>query len=182
MSGFILAGAAQLVTVELLKTDALAWVIILSALVVNLRFVIYSASLSTYFKSLPLFRRVIAAYLLTDQPYAMSVTRFNSYPDTPHKFWYYIGHAFGLWAVWMVFSYVGLVLGPIVPESWSLGFIIPLMFIGLAVPSIKDKSYIIAALVSGISVVALESLPNNLGLMIAILLGIIAGVIAGRLQ
>lgn len=182
MSGFMFAGAAQLVTVELLKTDALAWVIILSALVVNLRFVIYSASLSTYFKKLPLLHRVVASFFITDQPYALSIAYFTEYPDAPHKFWYYMGHCAALWVIWVICSIIGLVLGPIIPESWSLGFVIPLMFIGLVTPAIKNWSYLIAACVSGVSVIVLQPLPNNLGLMVAIALGIVAGVVSEKMR
>lgn len=182
MSIIMFAGAAQLVTVELLKNDAAAWVIVLSALVVNLRFVIYSASLSLHFKSIPLAQKLIASYFITDQPYAMSIAYFNEHPDAPHKFWYYLGHALGLWVTWVMSSAVGLIVGAVIPESWSLGFVIPLMFIGLVTPAIRGRSYLFAAIVSGATVVALHSLPNNLGLMVAIAVGILSGVIMEQFE
>lgn len=181
MSMIMFAGAAQLVTLELLKTDALAWVIVLSALVVNLRFIIYSASLSTHFKHLPLAHRLLASYMVTDQPYAMAIAYFNENPDDPHKYWYYIGHGISLWVTWVAGTAVGLLMGPIIPESWSLGFVIPLMFIGIVTPTIKNWAYLNAAVVSGVSVIALQPLPNNLGLMVAIVLGIVAGVLTEKL-
>jgi len=182
MSIVIFAGAAQLVTIELLKTDALAWVIVLSALVVNLRFIIYSASLTLQFKKLPLLHRVVASYFITDQPYAMSVAYFTEHPDAPHKYWYYIGHGISLWVIWVLSTAVGVFLGPIIPESWQLGFVIPLMFIGLVTPAIKNWSYLVAAVVSGVLVIALQSVPNNLGLMIAIGCGILTGVLMERFK
>lgn len=180
MSTIMFAGAAQLAVVELLKVNAAAWVVILSALVINLRFVIYSASLTPHFKSLPLSRKLIAGYLITDQPYAMAIAYFNEYPDAPHKFWYYMGHGIGLWITWVTSSAVGLLIGSVIPQSWSLGLVIPLMFIGLVVPAIKGKSFLVAAMVSGASAVLFQSIPNNLGLMIAIFLGIMAGVIVEK--
>jgi 4-azaleucine resistance transporter AzlC len=182
MSMIMFAGAAQLVTVELLKNDAAVWVIVLSALVVNVRFVIYSASLTLHFKSIPFAQKLLAAYFITDQPYAMSIAYFNEYPDAPHKFWYYLGHAIGLWVTWVISSAVGLIVGAVIPESWSLGFVIPLMFIGLVTPAIRGRSYLVSAVVSGTTVVALHSMPNNLGLMVAIALGILSGVMMERFE
>lgn len=176
MSIIMLAGAAQLVTIELLKSDAAAWVIVLSALVVNLRFMIYSASLAPYFKSFSMPWKLLDGYLLTDQPYALSISYFNEHPDAPHKHWYHFGHGLSLWVIWIASSAVGLFVGSVIPQSWSLGFVIPLMFLALVIPAIRGRSYLIAALVSGAVAVTAHSLPNNMGLLIAIICGIVTGI------
>lgn len=182
MSIIMLAGAAQLVTIELLKTDAAAWVIILSALIVNLRFIIYSASLAPHFKSFSMRWKLLDGYLLTDQPYALSISYFNEHPDAPHKHWYHFGHGLSLWLIWVASSAVGLLVGSFIPQSWSLGFVIPLMFLALVVPAIRGRSYLIAALVSGTIAVVAHPLPNNLGLPIAIICGIVTGVILEKFE
>lgn len=176
MSTIILAGASQLVAMELMKAGAPVWVIVISALIVNLRFVIYSASLAPYFKPLSSRWKLFLAYFLTDQPYALSIAYFTQHPEAPHKEWYYLGHAVSLWVLWVVTGAIGLILGPIIPESWSLGFVIPLMFIGLAVPTIKNRAYLAAGIVAVIVALMAAPLPNNLGLLLAVICGLATGM------
>ncbi|MGH1364101.1 MAG: AzlC family ABC transporter permease [Calditrichia bacterium] len=177
MSIFLLAGAAQLVTVALLKVDAAAWVIILSATIVNIRFVIYSASLSSHFKQFSTTWKVLLGYFVTDQPYVLSIAYFNEYPDSPFKNWYHFGHGAALWLVWVSTSAVGLVVGAIIPANWQLGFAIPLMFIGLLVPMIKSARLLFAGTVAAIVALLAAGLPHNLGLLVAVALGIIAAML-----
>lgn len=182
MSAIVLAGAAQLVTIELLKSGAATWVIVLSAVMVNLRFMIYSASLSPYFKALPMPMKLLCAYFITDQPYAQSISYFVDHPDAPHKHWYYLGNGVSLWMVWIVSSIVGLLVGSIIPARWSLSFVIPLMFLGLVVPAIKDRIHLASAVVAGTLAVVASPLPNNLGLIVAIVCGLATGVILEQKQ
>ena len=65
-----------------------------------------------------------------------------------------------------------------IPMSWSLDFIVPLCFLALLVPALEDHSTRVAALASGIAVVALDALPMRLSLICAGLIGIAAGMIA----
>ena len=64
MSVFMVSGAAQLVTLELLKNDVAIWIIIISASIVNLRFIIYSASLTPYLRPYSLSWRLFLGYFL----------------------------------------------------------------------------------------------------------------------
>lgn len=180
MSMIMVAGAAQLVTIELLKNDAAIWVILLSATIVNLRFVIYSASLSPYFKQNSLWWRLGLGFLLTDQPYAFSIAYFTEHPDAPHKHWYHLGHSVMLWTSWVISSALGLFLGEIVPVSWGFGFAIPLMFLAIAIPAIKDWTFIVTAIVASLVALIAAPLPNNTGLLVAVACGIVVGVVLGE--
>lgn len=177
MSAIMVAGASQLVAIELLRMEAPALIIIFSAAIVNLRFVIYSASLAVHFKQLPHSWRLFLAYFLTDQPYALSIVYYNQYPNAPHKHWYYLGHSVSLWVFWIATSAIGMILGPTIPESWGLGFVIPLMFIGIAVPTIKNGRFLAAGIVAIIVTLVAAPLPNNFGLIIAVACGIATGVL-----
>lgn len=177
MSMFMIAGAAQLAMVELIKNNAAAWVIILSALIVNLRFVIYSASLAPHFQSFSLRWKLLNAALITDQPFALSIAYFTEHPDAPHKQWFHFGHSITLWITWTASSALGLFVGAVIPQSWSLSLTIPFMFLGMVIPAIRGRSYLIAAIISGVVAVLAHGLPNNLGLPLAIACGIFVGVI-----
>ena len=175
MSVFIFAGAAQLAAVQLIGIGAAPLVIISTALIINLRFVMYSASLAPHFQHLTQRWKCLFAYLLTDQAYAVSISRF-SIDRHIDRGWYYFGASFALWVVWQIFTLTGILLGSGVPKSWGLDFAVPLTFMVLLLKALGDKATVVAALVGGIIAVAAKPLPYNLGLLLAALCGIGAGL------
>jgi predicted branched-subunit amino acid permease len=176
LSAVVFAGAAQMAFVSLLATGAVAPVILATVLVINMRMVMYSASLAPHLSGAPWWARALMSYVLTDQAYAVSITRFNEAPNEPHKAWFYIGAALPLWAVWQAFTIAGMVLGAEVPPDWGLDFTVPLVFLVLLVPAMRDRPSIEAAIVGGGMAVMLAGLPFNLGLMIGAVSGIAWGV------
>jgi 4-azaleucine resistance transporter AzlC len=181
MSIIILAGASQLATIDLLAQDAALATIVLTALIINARFVMYSASLAEYVMPLTRRHKATMAYLLTDQAYAFSITRYADRPESPRtRFAYYSGVGMTLWVVWQVSTAAGAVLGSFVPENLSLDFAIPLVFIALLVPTLRERSDILAAGTAAVISVGAIGMPFNLSLITAAFLGIAAGVLAAR--
>jgi len=76
LSVVVFAGAAQLAAIDLVGEGATFAVVVLTAVVINVRHIMYSASLAPYLRDLPLRRKALMAYLLTDQAYAFSVDRY----------------------------------------------------------------------------------------------------------
>lgn len=179
-SVIMFAGTAQLAATQLIAEGAPALIVILTGLVINLRFAMYSASLAPHFAELSGAKRGLLAYVMTDQSYALSITRFarDDTMSTAAKFRFYIGGALLMWVVWIAATAAGYFLGNRVPPSWSLDFFVPLSFLALLVPGIRDKSTAIAAAVGAGVAVAAWSLPFNLGLFLAAICGITAGYIA----
>ena len=176
LSVIVFAGASQLAAIELLGSDARLAVVVVTALVINLRMVMYSASLAPYFRETATRWRAGLAYLLTDQAYALAVTRFGA--DRPvRRRWYYLGAALPLWVVWQVCTVLGVVAGARVPDSLPLSFAVPLTFLALLVPAVTDRASGTAAVVGGAAAVLGAGLPLNLGLVA----GAVGGVIAGLL-
>ena len=176
----IFAGASQLAALELMGDNAPILIVVLTAWIVNLRFLIYSAAIAPHLRSQPFRWKVVMAYLLTDQAFVLSMSRFQSKSGGIQKRWYFLGVAMALWTTWQTGSAVGILLGANVPPSLSLDFAVPLSFIALVVPTLKDKASVVAGAVSGISVLMLASLPLNLGLVAAVIAGMIAGTIVDR--
>jgi len=179
-STIIFAGAAQLATLQLMDTGAVGAVVIATALTINARHLMYSAALAPAFREFPRAARFLLPYLLTDQAFAISVVRFGQIDDPVYRRWYFAGAGLGLWVTWQIFTIVGIVVGAQVPESWSLDFAVPLMFVILLVPTIKGRPELIAAVVGGGVAVAAASAPYGLGLMIGAISGIVAGVATQR--
>jgi predicted branched-subunit amino acid permease len=181
MSIVVLAGAAQLAAIDLIGRDALMVVTIGTALVINARFVMYSSSLAPIFRALPGPRKLVVAYLMTDQAYAFSINRFRDNDwQLNERYAYYAGTGLTLWGGWQVSTAAGALLGTAVPESWSLDFAVPLVFLALLAPAIRDRADAAAAVAAVVVAVAGTSLPYNSGLLIAAITGIGVGVLFER--
>lgn len=91
MAMLVFAGTSQLVALQMLAVQAPTLMILVTVLVINLRFLMYSLSMAPHFGTLPLRWKALMAYVLTDQVYAFSALRFNSRPDAPFKQWFTLG-------------------------------------------------------------------------------------------
>ena len=176
----IFAGAAQLAVVQLFDAGATAAVIIATALVINARHFMYSAALAPHFKEFSPRWRFVLPYIMTDQAFAVSVTRFETYTDPEYKRRFFTGSGLGLWGTWQLSTGLGTIAGATVPDSWSLDFAIPLVFLGLLIPAVRNRPGLTAAVVGGAVAVIGASSPYNLGLIIGASSGIAAGVIVER--
>ena len=177
MSSVVFAGSAQLVLVQLVQADAPLVVMLATGFVVNLRHALYSASLSPHTSRLSLGWKVILSYLLTDEAYAVTITHYSRPDDDPtHKHWYFLGAGLTLWTGWQISTAIGIFFGAQVPPAWGLEFTLPLIFIALVVPALKDRGAVLAAIAAGFTAVVAAGLPYKLGLLTAALVGILVGL------
>ena len=177
MSSIVFAGSAQFITTQLVHEAAPGFVIVLTIAVVNLRHMLYSASLAPYLASLPTRWKVLLSYLLTDEAYAPTILHYEKEGTTPYAHWFLLGAGCSLWSTWQVSTALGIFLGTAIPESWSLDFALPLTFIAMVVPVLKNQPAIAAALSAGVVALVAFSLPYKLGLILAALVGILVGTI-----
>ena len=175
MSSSVFAGSAQFITAQLVHESTPGFVIVLTIAVVNLRHMLYSASLAPYLASLSTRWKVLLSYLLTDEAYAPTIIHYEKEGITPSAHWYLLGAGFSLWFTWQISTALGIFLGAAIPESWSLDFALPLTFIAMVVPVLKDRPAIAAALAAGVVALIAFSLPYKLGLILAALVGITVG-------
>ena len=178
LSLLVFAGASQLVFVDLLAQGAALPVVVLATLVVNLRYLMYSAALAPRLAGLAPGPKAVAAYLMTDQGFAVSVSRWDREPGFAHRLAYYLAASLALWTSWQSGVVAGTFLGARLPEGLELDFAVPLVFIALLVPTLKDRGTVAAALSAGAVVLLGRTLPWNLGLMAACLAGIAIGRLA----
>jgi len=176
LSVVVFAGASQLAAVDLLAQDASLVVVVLTAVVINLRMSMYSASIAPYFESLRRRWEATCAYFLTDMSYALAIAEFTDDDETDRR-WYYLGAAVTIWAVWQVATVVGVAVGASVPDAWGVSFAVPLVFLSLLVPELADRPRVVAALVGGSVAVLGAGWPLNLGLLGGALAGVAAGVV-----
>ncbi|NOC46272.1 MULTISPECIES: AzlC family ABC transporter permease [unclassified Ruegeria] len=173
----VFAGAAQFAALQLLQDNTPTVIIIVSALAVNLRMAMYSASLTPYLGSAPMWQRAFAAYLTVDQSYACSIVRFEKEPDlsVPQRMAYFVGSVTPITPLWILGTYLGAVLGAQIPESWALDFALPITFLAMIGPMMRTFAHVVAALVAIAVSLLTVVIPFNLGLLIAGCAGMIAG-------
>jgi 4-azaleucine resistance transporter AzlC len=176
MSSVVFAGSAQFVMVQLVRANVPLAVMLATGFVVNLRHALYSASISPYTRRLNLWWKVILSYLLTDEAYAVTIAHYSQPGDIALKHWFFLGAGLTLWSGWQISTAIGIFLGAQIPPEWGLDFALPLTFIALVVPTLKDRPGLLAAATAGLTAIAAASLPYKLGLLTAALVGILVGL------
>jgi len=177
MTALVIAGAAQFASVQLLVDGAPVFVAILTGLAVNLRMVMYSASLTPHLGKARTWQKVLMAYLMVDQSYGVSIEQYQKEPSMPvqEKVSYYFGVISAIAPFWYGFSFIGALVGSAIPPEYALDFAIPITFIALVAPSLRSLPHLAAAVVSVVVSLALAWMPYNLWLMIAAVLAMITG-------
>jgi predicted branched-subunit amino acid permease len=178
MSILVFAGASMVASAQLLASSAPALLIVFTTLIINLRFMMYSASLRLHFADASLGRRLAVAYLTADNVYGLMLGRFAEHPDDPGKFEYFLGAGLLVWAAWQAAVLAGILIGAGVPAAWRLEFAAPLAFIAISIPFLRSRASIVAAVAAGIAVVLTSDLPFRLGIIAAAATGIVAGLLA----
>ena len=182
MTLLVYAGSAQLAALPLIAADIPIWIVLLTATVINLRFIIFSAALVPYFKRLPLKKRLLLGYVTADFAFAVSVAHWVRMPGeergTTQQLWFLVGVTSCTWLVWQTSSIAGIALGAQVPTTWGLDFLPIVSMLALVVPMITSSPTLVGALVSAVVAVLASGLPLRLGLLAAVVVGIAAAVVA----
>lgn len=177
-SPIIFAGASQLVAIQLLNSGAGVALVVFSVLIVNARHLLYSASLEPHWTDWSRGQRMVGAFFLADPVYALAITRFERDGGAGPKaeqLGYYFAAALTCFVGWATLVTIGVQLGGFVPEWVPLELAIPLTFLLLVLPLIKDRAGLVAASVAGAVATAAAPLPFGFGLMVGAIAGLIVG-------
>jgi predicted branched-subunit amino acid permease len=182
MTMLFYSGSAQMVALQLLHNGVLPVAIVVTALIINLRFIMYSASLAPHLHHLPRRWTWPLSYLLSDQSFALYSLRLSAGQPDRFGHYFYAGTAIGMWLTWQLSVLAGVFLGASIPESWSLSFAIPLSFLALLVPNLRSAASLGAAAAGGLIAVLAIDMPYNLGLVMASTGGVLAGLLIERFR
>ena len=176
-SVLVIAGASQFAALHQMAESAPTIIVILTALAVNLRMAMYSASLLPHLGAAPLWQRAFVAYLNFDQSYAMAVTEYERAPAMPlgDRIAYFFGVSAPIAPAWYLMTLAGALLGEAIPPSFALDFAMPITFIAIITPMLRTPAHVAAALTSVVAALALSFIPYNAGLLIAAGLAMVAG-------
>ena len=173
----VFAGAAQFTALQLMREEAPTLIVLASALAVNLRVAMYSASLTPYLGAAPLWQRAIAAYLTVDQSYALAIVKYETEPKLTvgERLAYFFGTNGLIGPLWVGSTFLGALVGESIPQSWALDFALPITFLAMIGPMLRTPAHVLAALVSIVVALLCVGVPYNLGLLIAGVAGMMAG-------
>ncbi|MFC3478852.1 AzlC family ABC transporter permease [Halobacterium litoreum] len=176
MSGLIFGGASQLAAIELFNEGAPLAVVALTAVVVNLRYVMYSAAIAPYFREFTEKWRLFCSQFIVDTTFAIAVTEYER-DESTDRMAFYLGEVAAIYVAYVGGTAAGVVFGDRMPDGLQLDFAVPLLFLALLVPSITDEATSVAAAVGGFAAVVGAGLPMNLGIVVAALCGIVAAAL-----
>ncbi len=178
MSSIVFAGSAQFIALGMLATGT-AWpIIVLTTLVVNLRHALYATALVPHLKQLSHRWQIPLAFWLTDETFAVVISRYTKNDSSPRKPWYHLGSSVAMYANWQLCTFLGLTVGQMMPNAaaWGLDFAMPVTFIGMVIPYLKNRPMWASVIVAGVVSIVAYPLPHKLGLLLAALAGIMVGL------
>lgn len=177
MTLLVFAGSAQLAALPLIAANAPIWVIFVTALVINLRFVIFSVLLAPHFASLPWHKRLGLGFVSGDISVALYLQRYPDPEPAPGKVSFLKGLLYPNCAAWQIGSIVGIFLGNAVPTEWGLGFAGTLAIVCILVPMVASMPALCGVLVAAAVSVLAADLPYKLGLLAAVVVGMVTAMV-----
>lgn len=173
----VIAGASQFTALQLMVDQTPTLIVLATALAVNLRMAMYSASLTPHLGAAPVWQRALVSYFLVDATYACAITRFDRQPDwtTGQKFAYFAGACMPVCPVWYLLTVVGALLGAAIPAWLALDFAVPISFLAMIAPMLRTIPHLAAATTSIVLALGLAFVPFSLGLLIAAIAAMIVG-------
>jgi predicted branched-subunit amino acid permease len=181
-SPLLFGGAGQLLAVELLGAGASSAVVVLATLVVNARFLLYSAALAPHVAEWSRRSRWAGAYLLADPVYALAAARFagpGNGGGPRERLAYYVGVGTTLWSAWLLLTGLGMLAAGVLPAGFRIDMAAPLTFLLLLLPMLVGRPAVIAAVAGGLAATAASGLPLGLNVLVGAAVGVAAGTLAG---
>jgi predicted branched-subunit amino acid permease len=178
MSLLVYAGSAQLAVLPLLAAKLPIWTVLLTAAMVNTRFVIFSAGLTPHFSYLSGWRRLLLGYFNGDIIYLLFQKKSFAHGHVPGKEAYFWGMSVLSWVSWQVSSIAGILLASVFPDDWGLALAGTLVLLPLIVSAVVSRSALASVSVAGVVALAAIDLPYRLALPLAVFAAIAAGSFA----
>jgi predicted branched-subunit amino acid permease len=176
MALLVYGGSAQLAALPLIAGNFPIWTVLLTAAVVNLRFVIFSAALQPHFKHHSFWRRAVLGYLNGDLTFVLFMARYSGQEREHLREPYYLGLAITNWAVWQVGLLSGIFLGTTIPQAWGLSFAGTLALLAIVVPLVNRTPMVLAAFAAALVAILGAPLPLKLNLVVAVVVAMIVGL------
>ncbi len=180
VSAIIFAGSVQLVGMGMIKLGAGLSTLLLTTLFLTSRHLLYSATMRTRIASMPLHKRLILGFLLTDELFAVCSHQTRK----EFNFWFAFGAGFSFYLIWQIASLSGILLGQAIPNLDELGldFAVAATFIAIVIPTVKKLSVLITVIMALVLSVFLSIQAVEGGIIIASLIAMSVGYLISILR
>src|SRR5690625_3866640 len=179
MSVLVFAGASQFMGANMIAVGAGAVEIIIATFVLNFRHFVMSLSFMNRLRGISINWKAPLSLGLTDETFAVSALHPEEAKQEKGA-WFYLGLFLIAYLSWIFGSFLGGVLGEVIPEklSQSMGIALYAMFIGLLVPSVKKelKVGLIALIAMLINVLCSQFMSDGWSIVLATIIGGYSGV------
>lgn len=180
MSLTAFTGSGQFIAVGMLGAGASISAVLLTNFLVNMRYLLFSASMAPFVKKMPSAIQAVLAFGITDETFAVNMSEFDKRKPDP-------GFIFGVNVFshlsWIANSAIGAAVGDLIPDinRFGVSFALPAMFIALLVLQVKDRQTLYVALISGIlSTIIALTLSASVNIIAATIIAATVGVFLCR--
>ncbi len=179
----VYSGTAQLAALPLMSAGASLPAIWATALLANLRFVAYSATVTAEFRALPLRERLLLGWVTTDTGLAAYYGRGGDPGSTEPlrvRAARFAGTSLPVYAAWAAGTVCGVALSGLIPDSPSIAFVGVLAIAALVGPLLSSRATIGSALAASVVALLVHDWPLRLGTFAAIAAGIGTALVLSR--
>ena len=171
----IFGGSAHLSVIQLVGNGSGVAAAVGTALLINSRLVIYSASLLSMWRGAPLRHRLLAAALIIDPTWLIARRRQEQPGTTEERRAFFGGAAATLAVGWSTMIGAGTLLGTPEVASSFLGIGTPLCLSAIVAPHLRTASGARCVFAAGVVAACTSSWPSGTGLLLAMSAGAAAG-------
>jgi 4-azaleucine resistance transporter AzlC len=149
-SALVFAGGAQLAAIELWTNPVPIAALVLSTFLINARYILMSASLAPKVAHLPFAAKLLGFHVLADENWALAERRAAHRRITSA---YFFGMGAVFWVNWVLWSWAGTVLGPLLgdPRRFGADFAFTAIFIGLVAGFVTTRHHGIVVIASALA-------------------------------
>lgn len=180
MSLTAFTGSGQFIAAGMLGAGASVYAILMTNFLVNMRYLLFSASMAPFVKKMPSAIQAVLAFGITDETFAVNMSEFDkSKPDQS----FMLGVNVFSHLSWIVNSAIGAAVGELIPDinRFGVSFALPAMFIALLVLQVKDRRTLYVALISGVlSIMIALTLSASVNIITATIIAATVGVFLCR--
>ncbi|SER73927.1 AzlC family ABC transporter permease [Natrinema salaciae] len=161
MSATVIAGAAQIVAVELWAEPLPVATIVLTTLAINLRYSLMGAALGPWLERLSPIRSYGSLLLMADENWALTMRELKS---GSRRGAFLLGTGIAIWVFWVASTVVGAAAGGSIgdPAQYGIDFVLAAVFVALAAELWEGRSTLVPWLVAlATAVAAAELVPGQ---------------------
>ena len=173
----IFAGSAHLTVIQLVDSGAGLLTAVTTALLVNARLMLLSATLAPYWRGTRIRSRLLAAATLVDPTWMLAAPRFARSPDAAAGRRFYFGASAALWVGWALAVTIGVAAGSVIPSGAGLDLLAPLCLMSIIAAPLRTARGAACVFAAAVTAVLCVRLPGALGLFASVAAGTAAAAV-----